>query len=155
MIRTLTIVFIALLTTGSLITSLALAVGPETPKQITIEQPQANSCYAISNQGEDTSASAYYQDRLLFRAASWRGVEGTYYFATPTLIDRIEIKSFESNALSLPPAIDIIPCHEQLYSTIHNITIAIDEKLKVFFGQNTDNHQVIEQLKQALDHLPP
>jgi CHAT domain-containing protein/Tfp pilus assembly protein PilF len=155
MIRTLTIVFSVLFTASSLITNPALAAGPETPKQITIEQPQANSCYAISNQGEDTSASVYYQDQLLFRAASWRGVEGTYYFATPALIDRIEIKSFESSALSLPPAIDIISCHEHLYSAIHNITIAIDEKLKVFFGQNTDNHQAIEQLKQALHQLPP
>jgi len=155
MIRTLTLVHIVLFIANLAITNPAHTADSETPPHITIDQPQANSCYAISNQGEDTSAGVYYQDQLLFRAASWRGVEGVYYFATPTVLDRIEIKSFESNTLSLPPTIDIIPCHEQLYSTIHNITIAIDEKLKVFFGQNTDNHQVIEQLKQALHQLPP
>jgi CHAT domain-containing protein len=151
MIRTLTIVFSVLFTANSLITNPALAVGPETPKQITIEQPQTNSCYAISNQGEDTSASAYYQDQLLFRAASWRGVEGVYYFATPALIDRIEILPFDSDKLHQPPLIRKIPCGQaDLYRALSFNTQAIDEKLKTYFNETTDLKIAKQQLTQAL-----
>ena len=120
---------------------------------IEINHSDQDQCILVQNTGQDTYTLVEHIDNSSYRAATWRGQEGSYFLKVNNDVSAIKLYPFDKDTLFHNPSVQSIPCSDQVLSeAIGLLTQAIDEKLKNYFGEQSDLNFVVQKLTQAL-HL--